>query len=211
MQNINLNNLEFKDIGIWPRPLKIGAIAIISFIAMACTYFLFVSNNLEKLQSQQQHNNDLRQDFQNKHEKAANLKAYTEQMQEMKQTIEQLIKQLPPEGQIPNLMEELTSHATQAGLEFELMQPGAVTDKGFYKELPINITLTGSYHSLGKFISSVSQMSRIVTLHDFTIKANKQPNSHIGSLLTMQVEAKTYWYTNSNLENVKPNKGGNHA
>ena len=65
----------------------------------------------------------------------------------------------------------------------------------FYIEKPIEIVVTGGYHDLGKFVSDVADLARIVTLHDFVITpvgAAGGPNP--GSLLKMTITAKTYRY-----------------
>jgi type IV pilus assembly protein PilO len=58
----------------------------------------------------------------------------------------------------------------------------------FYAELPISIKLTGNYHEMGAFASDVSQLPRIVTLSNITLKQTK------GGLLEMDATARTYRY-----------------
>jgi type IV pilus assembly protein PilO len=62
--------------------------------------------------------------------------------------------------------------------------------RDFYSELPINIRVSGAYHELATFVSSVASLPRIVTLHDLTI----QPIGGDGERLDMQVVARTYRY-----------------
>jgi type IV pilus assembly protein PilO len=45
---------------------------------------------------------------------------------------------------------------------------------------------------LGAFVSDVADLSRIVTLHDFTIKP--VGGGEVGRLLRMEITAKTYRY-----------------
>ena len=47
----------------------------------------------------------------------------------------------------------------------------------------------GDYHKIGAFVSAVSNLSRIVTLHDFTIRPQRGPSD-----LRMTILAKTYRY-----------------
>jgi type IV pilus assembly protein PilO len=54
-------------------------------------------------------------------------------------------------------------------LEFDAIDLGNETAKDFYAEQPISIKVTGDYHAFGAFVSGVSALPRIVTLHDFTI------------------------------------------
>ena len=66
----------------------------------------------------------------------------------------------------------------------------------FYIEKPIQIVVSGDYHSLGSFVSDVADLSRIVTLHDFAItrKARRNGGGSSGGQLTMEILAKTYRY-----------------
>ena len=67
----------------------------------------------------------------------------------------------------------------------------------FYIELPINIKVVGSYHDLATFVSGVSSLPRIVTLHDFEIKPDKTDAT---SKLRMSIVAKTYRYNYKGLQ-----------
>ena len=75
-----------------------------------------------------------------------------------------------------------------AGLEFEAitLQPEILRE--FFIELPIQIKAVGEYHDIGNFISGVSSLKRIVTLHDFDITPNKTGE------LSLNILAKTYRY-----------------
>jgi type IV pilus assembly protein PilO len=67
----------------------------------------------------------------------------------------------------------------------------------FYIELPINIKVIGGYHDLATFVSGVSSLPRIVTLHDFEIKPEKDDST---SKLQMNIVAKTYRYNDKGLQ-----------
>ncbi|MGV3591606.1 MAG: type 4a pilus biogenesis protein PilO, partial [Gammaproteobacteria bacterium] len=55
---------------------------------------------------------------------------------------------------------------------------------------PITIEVVGGYHDFGSFVSGVASLSRIVTLHDFTIEANPANRAD----LNMTITARTYRY-----------------
>jgi type IV pilus assembly protein PilO len=59
----------------------------------------------------------------------------------------------------------------------------------------IELRLLGNYHGFGEFVSNISNMPRIVTLHDFSIKAHKNDQNEIDptGVLEMTVILKTYW------------------
>ena len=119
---------------------------------------------------------------------AANLQAYRQQMLELDETFGALLKQLPKDTEVPGLLEDITEVAHASGLSMKAisLQPEKVSE--FYVELPIKIDVTGDYRDFGSFVSGVAALSRIVTLHDYSIEAGN------GSLLNMVIEAKTYRY-----------------
>ena len=65
-------------------------------------------------------------------------------------------------------------------------------------ELPINISVTGSFHDFGAFVSGVASLSRIVTLHDFTIEAGDNSNE-----MSMRITAKTYRYISDEVDGAQ--------
>ena len=80
----------------------------------------------------------------------------------------------------------------QAGLDQKLFQPNAQNIRDFYAELPIKMRLTGSFHSIGAFVSGIAALPRIVTLHDVEItQIGKNPGT---DQLQLDVTAKTYRY-----------------
>jgi type IV pilus assembly protein PilO len=73
----------------------------------------------------------------------------------------------------------------------EFFKPTGTVTKDFYAEYPITLRVFGTYHELGKFVSDVAALPRIVTLHNISIKpADKETTGE----LVMEMTAKTYHY-----------------
>jgi type IV pilus assembly protein PilO len=87
----------------------------------------------------------------------------------MEQSFQAIIRQLPGDTEIPGLIEDITLVGLKNGLGFTSIDLQAEIRYEFYIEKPIKIIVNGSYHDLGSFVSDVADLSRIVTLHDFTI------------------------------------------
>jgi type IV pilus assembly protein PilO len=143
------------------------------------------------LQKAQADELDLRSQFENKQQRAANLDAYRSQLSEMERSFGAMLRQLPGKTEVPNLLVDISQTGLAAGLQEKLFQPGAEKGNGFYAELPIHIKLVGSYHDFGSFVSGIAALPRIVTLHDIQITP-VDPKSYDN--LTMDVTAKTYRY-----------------
>ena len=112
------------------------------------------------------------------------------QMVEMEESFGALISQLPSDTEVPGLLEDITNKGVENGLVINSITLGAERTKEYYIELPIDIVLSGSYHGIGSFVSSIAGLPRIVTLHQFDIGTDKKNDS----LLTMKITAKTYRY-----------------
>lgn len=109
-----------------------------------------------------------------------------------------LLRQLPSDTEVPGLLEDITRTGLGSGLEFEEIKLQPEVAQQFYIELPINIKVIGGYHDLATFVSGVSSLPRIVTLHDFEILPEK--GEAATSKLRMSIVAKTYRYNDKGLQ-----------
>lgn len=190
LKDFDVNNLDVNNAGIWPMPVKIIVMLIVFGIVLGGGYWFFVKDEYSALSQVEQREGELRQQYEAKAYKVANLDTFKQQMSEMKETFGALVKQLPSDTEVPGLLEDITITAKGSGLELSEVQLLDEKKKDFYVELPINIKVGGTYHELASFVSSVAGLPRIVTLHDFTI----EPAKGDGDKLNMQVLARTYRY-----------------
>ncbi|MET0279498.1 MAG: type 4a pilus biogenesis protein PilO [Steroidobacteraceae bacterium] len=188
-----LKQLDPRDPGRWPLPVRLAAIAIFFVLLSILTLYFLVWNakkdELEGLQTQEE---GLRQEFRNKHAKAVNLDLYKQQLADIEKSFGAMLRQLPGKTEMPSLLVDISQAGLGAGLQQKLFQRLPEVARDFYAEQPIKIQLSGTYHQLGEFASNIAALPRIVTLHDVTIKA--AANSAVFDQLTMDVTAKTYRY-----------------
>ena len=184
----DLNNLDPQNIGAWPLPVRIVLIAAICALIGYGAWAKDVKLQLESLDKVEKEEISLKQTFETKQKKAANLKALKEQLAEMKQSFGDMIRQLPDKTEVAGLIVDISQTGLAAGLEFELFKPGAEKPAEFYSELPISIRVVGEYHQFGEFVSGIATLPRIVTTHDISISSSGGTS---GSLV-MNATAKTY-------------------
>ena len=194
LKKVDLNNLDFNNIGSWPGALKV-IVCVLVFVVLLLLGYQFhlkdLQSGLERVESQEV---TLRKEYQDKSFRAANLEAYKEQLAEIEERFSGLLKQLPKDSEVPGLLEDITQMGLNSGLEFESITLQPEVAQQFYVELPINIVVRGSYHDLATFVSSVAGLPRIVTLNDFVIEPISADNP---DLLTMNIVAKTYRYNDA--------------
>jgi len=85
--------------------------------------------------------------------------------------LKEILVKLPEEKEIPSLLTQVSSLGQQSGLEFTAFRPAAIQAREFNSEVPINLRVEGSYHTLGTFFDRVSKLPRIVTIGDMKIAA----------------------------------------
>ncbi|HEU4529949.1 MAG TPA: type 4a pilus biogenesis protein PilO [Steroidobacteraceae bacterium] len=185
--------LDRRDIGRWPLPFRLMLAGLIFLVVTGFLIWYFVWNQQRpELLKAEQKEVELRQTFDAKQRKAANLEQYKVQLAEMERTFGAMLRQLPGKTEVPSLLVDISQTGLAAGLEEKLFQPANEVRRDFYAELPIRIRLTGNYHELGTFVSGIAALPRIVTLHNIEVR----PESKDAGLdqLMLDVTAKTYRY-----------------
>jgi type IV pilus assembly protein PilO len=200
-----LRSLDTSDPGRWPLAVRAGAVGLCFVILCAVgSYFFVYDEQVPELQKREDTEQQLRQEFRTKHAKAVNLEIYKQQLKDIERSFGALLRQLPGKTEVPNLLVDISQTGLSAGLEEKLFQPQAEQKKDFYAELPIKISLSGSYHQFGEFVSGIAALPRIVTLHDIEIKsATKDAYDQ----LTLDLTAKTYRYLDE--EEVQASEAAN--
>ncbi|WP_019528364.1 type 4a pilus biogenesis protein PilO [Dasania marina] len=188
LEGFDINDLDFENMGSWPIIVKVVVWVVIFSAVIALGY----TQDISDLQGEQvrtaQKETELRAEFSRKAGQATNLDAYRRQMLEMEESFGALVSQLPSDTEVPGLLEDITNKGRDNGLEIKSIKLETERALEFYVELPISISVEGTYHDIGSFVSGIAGLPRIVTLHDFGLK-------DLGSgRLEMNITAKTYRY-----------------
>ena len=191
----DFNNIDFKNAGSLPMPVKLVLLSLLSLILLGFGYWFLWGPAIDEFNQTKAKEVELRQVFLTKKAQAIKVEAYKQQMLDIEKTFGALLKQLPDKSQMDGLLTDINQAGLGRGLEFELFKPGQESVADFYAEMPIQIKIKGNYHDIGAFATDISKLSRIVTLNDMSIApANKDSKD---SLLTMDAVAKTYRYLDS--------------
>ncbi len=189
LKDFDLSDLDVNNIGNWPGIVKGILLALVFILFLVGGYYMVLTEKQQALEKAQKQETSLRSEYESKAEQAANLEEYRQQKAEMERMFDSLLSQLPKDTEVPGLLEDITRTALDNELTIESIELRPENRTEFYIELPIQIVVEGDYHKIGTFVSGVANLSRIVTLHDFTIKPESSPNA-----LKMDILAKTYRY-----------------
>jgi type IV pilus assembly protein PilO len=169
LSEINLSDINLREAGDWPLAGKLVLVVLVVMVVLGGGYYFFASDRLEALERAAGEEQRLRQEFVQNQRVAANLEAFRAQLEQMETDLEIMLRQLPTDTEMPDLLEDISNTGKRNGLEFELFRPEAEQPRDFYAAKPITIRATGTYHQFGAFVSGIAALPRIVTLENATL------------------------------------------
>ena len=196
-KKVDIKNLDFNDIGNWPRNAKIVFCSLIAVVIMFVLWMLLISGKREELAGLESRETELRAEFTKEQERAVNLEPLKQQLAQMEQVLQQMLRQLPSKTEMPDLIIDISQTALSSGLANELFEPEQEQIKEFYAEKQIKLRMVGSYHQFGAFVSGVASLPRVVilTMHDINLKPKDKTGGNIrAGALELSGTVKTYRY-----------------
>lgn len=189
LQQFKFDQLDPNNIGAWPASIRALVLAIVALVVLGLGFTFVVSEKRKELAAKEAQEQTLRESFEQKAFEAHNIDALRRQSEELEESLKELKRQLPVDTEVPSLLEDITNTALESNLKIESVVLKPEVESEIYVELPIEVKVEGAYHDLAAFVSGVANLSRIVTLHDFTLEP-KDGAEH----LAMTIQAKTYRY-----------------
>jgi type IV pilus assembly protein PilO len=180
--------LNPNDPSVWPLIPKVTLLIGVFAVLLVAGWWFLWSDQLVELETKQQEEETLKQQFLDKKKQAVNLDLYVEQLAEIDRSFGALLKQLPNKSEIEALLIEVNQAGLGRGLQFDLFRPGAEEVKDFYAVLPISVKINGGYHDFGAFAADIAKLPRIVTLNNITITPGQ------GGVLALDATTKTFRY-----------------
>lgn len=185
---MNINDLDFENIGSWPKLYKAVMILLVCAALVGGFYYYVIDGQLKELKQVEAKELTLKQDFKVKAALASNLEAYRAQMKEIAVILEGLVNKLPSKKELASLLDDISFIGANNGLQFKSINWGKKKQLELSEEVPISIKVIGTYEQLGQFSADIAALPRIVILGNLHLK------HHSDGLLMLDVIAKTYRY-----------------
>lgn len=151
---------------------------VMVFEAAALVWFLYrpVYQEHENLKSEL---SKLQIEINEKTKIVANLPRLQMEYDQLNRELVQALTELPNSKEIPSLLTSITTLGKNAGLDFLVFKPKAEVLKDFYAEVPVEISVAGSFHSVANFFAAVSSLPRIVNISNANFADVKMVNNRI--------------------------------
>jgi len=99
--------------------------------------------------------------------------------------MERLEQLIPRSEEVPQLLNDMTLRARESAVDLVLLQPEAEIPGAFYNRQVYEVAVIGAYHDVGRFLTAVGSLPRIITPTDLRI-VTRGRNNRTGN---MDVEA----------------------
>lgn len=206
----DLRKADINNLGSSPVTVQAVFAGILFLLICGLGWYLYFNPRHEEFDGLVAKERTLRQDFEHKQERAANLQAYREQLQQIELVLQQMLRQLPGKTEMPDLLVDISQTALASGIANELFEPQPEISKDFYAEKPISLRMVGSYHQFGEFVSGVASLPRVVilTMHDISLKQNTRDANAPAGQLILEGTVKTYRYLDDDEQSISQSASG---
>ncbi|MDP2107267.1 MAG: type 4a pilus biogenesis protein PilO, partial [Desulfobulbaceae bacterium] len=175
-------------------PLSVNhkvAIALAALIVPAALfYFLYFSPKRQEIIALEASVTQLQQQIAEVKVKAAKLDEQKALMADIEKKFKEAALVIPDTKEIPSLLSSISGEGSRAGLDILSFVPGAEAVKGFYAEIPVALSVNGTYHNVGYFLDTVSKLPRIVNVSKVLLGSPKLTDGEM--LVDAKLDLVTY-------------------
>ena len=172
MAKIDIRNL--------PKPVRIAIAIVPSVILVVLVVYLVILPKKDQIEVLKKEITKQEQDISKSQSMVQRLDQLKAENERIRAELKALEQYLPEEKEISSLLKQIEGLGREAQLEILAWNPASKRrhSSGIVYEVPVSISLTGSYHSLGRFFSSLTQLDRIVNVNNInlaspTLKGNE--------------------------------------
>ncbi|MGZ3743797.1 MAG: type 4a pilus biogenesis protein PilO [Pseudobdellovibrionaceae bacterium] len=151
-----------------------GKAIILGLILGASYYFTFYNDGSALTQQIGAVNGQLAEAEKKKKDTESTLKEEARMKEAIGKLSEQyafIAKKLPSELKSSEMIRGIDSVAKMAGVSVKMKKPGNVNKKEVVEDLPVDVTLEGSYAQIAQFIYYTSNLERLTRVLNFSVVA----------------------------------------
>ena len=161
-------------------PTQKQALAAIAF-SLALLYFansLWYSGALEEVEAQEARVENMQ--AQNRTAQALAIRAgqdTEERMALYERHIAQLEQLIPESAEVAALLDQISNVEREVGVTVDMMRPEAEEPGDFYTRQTFQMRVFGEFHDVGRFLTSIASLSRILTPINVSLEGFADPRA----------------------------------
>jgi type IV pilus assembly protein PilO len=158
-----------------PWYAQIGAFLVLGLVGCGAFYYFYEMPAHDEMKVRQGQLQGLQTEINIGQATARQLPQFQSDVADLQARLDSLRNVLPEEKDTADLLKRMQTAASQSNLEIKRYEPGATVAKTLHAELPVNLTLVGTYHNLAIFFDRVGKLPRIVNITNVVISV---PNDY---------------------------------
>jgi len=166
-------DLKLQAIMKMPLSRRILLLAAVHVLFIVIFYFLLLSPKVGEIATQKSRLETVRKKVASTRVIAANIPKFKKEKEGLEVKLKKALSQLPNDKEIPNLIDNVSKAAKEAGLDILVFKPAAERPKGFYAEVPIKMKVKAEFESFYAFCQKVGGLSRIVNIENLSAAARQ--------------------------------------
>ncbi len=170
-------NINFKNL---PPYIKVILAFLPSALIIVLVVFLLLAPKNKEIKALETKISAQENEIAKNQAKVAKLPELTLENEKLRARLNELKQQLPEEKEVSTLLKQVSDLCIRSGLKISLWkpEPRKTHSSGIVYEIPVKVELSGSYHSLGYFFSSLTALNRIVNISDIRLSDPKQDRAN---------------------------------
>jgi Tfp pilus assembly protein PilO len=180
--------------GLEGKPWYVGLVVglLIGGVLLVLGYQLKLKDMRSQIEGQARTMKDLKEQIRRGEAAQAQLPQFEEKVADLEAQLADLLEILPDRRNVHELIRQVRALANREDFTLTRFTTGRQTQRDYFDEWPITISLQGSYHNLARFFDRMSRFSRIINVDNLRIGSmrSQSPNRTIGASFV----AKTFIY-----------------
>jgi len=144
---------------------------VVAVVLFAVVFLLFLKPRNEKIAGIKDERIRLEGEVNQLRSKKRQLDNIETELQTLTGTLEELEAVIPQQREIYDILRRIQQLAYDSQLDLVKFDNRGEIDMEFYREWPIGIEITGSYHNLALFFDRLSRFSRLFNTENFSIRS----------------------------------------
>jgi type IV pilus assembly protein PilO len=186
-----LPEINFDALRNVPAPQKAALLFLLVGGIIAGFYFYIAEPKSATIVALQADNSKLESEIQTLTIKVKHLDELVAASKQLEIELAKKKERLPPEEEAISLLKQVSDLGIRLGLDIKLWKPGAPAEdvSKLFVKLPVNVEVSGVYHTAAMFFDRINRLPRIITVSGLKMGSPKVEQGRIVSQTTFDLIA----------------------
>ncbi|MEX2345039.1 MAG: type 4a pilus biogenesis protein PilO [Balneolaceae bacterium] len=109
------------------------------------------------------------------------------QQKELEHFFSKIYVSLPDDDQMSAIINQIFNEAGAAHIQLNQMRPAEQTEFESHIQIPVAITLMGTYHEIGRFVNAIEQSDYLMKVDEIEIRAEQETGTPLAGQILIKV------------------------